>query len=78
MKPPKALLSMLLNYEHGILGVYMVPPMFYGEVPEAVVPSKFDKKNQFDRMKGQKISEGHHGVFISFKKKTKFFPNSNL
>ena len=52
----------------------MVPPMFFGEVPEAVVPSKFDKKNQLDKMKGQETSEGSYGAFNSFKKINEIFP----
>ena len=30
------LLTLLLEYYHGMLGVYMVPPMFFGQVAEAI------------------------------------------
>ena len=32
----KKLVELLSAYHHGMLGVYMVPSMFYGQVPEAI------------------------------------------
>jgi len=46
------LLALLLKYYHGKLGVYMVPPMFYGQVPEAVNLSKFNVPKYADSIKG--------------------------
>ena len=37
------LLALLLEYHHGKLGVYMVPCMFFGQVPEAIDLSKKEK-----------------------------------
>ena len=39
----KKIVKLLLQYVHGKLGVYMVPPMFFGEVPEAVKLSEYTK-----------------------------------
>ena len=57
----KALLS---QYEHGTLGVYMVPPMFYGDVPEAVRLSDFIVNKHLDKVRGD-IAE--RTVYYGFK-----------
>ena len=40
------------QYCHGKLGVYVVPPIFFGEVPEAVIPSEFNVSKQLDKVRG--------------------------
>ena len=42
----------LFQYCHGKLGVYMVPPMFYGEVPEAIRLHDSKVKKNIDQVKG--------------------------
>ena len=34
--------ALLVHYRNGKLGVYMVPPMFFGEVPEAVILEEYN------------------------------------
>ena len=34
--------ALLVHYYNGKLGVYMVPPMFFGEVPEAVILEEYN------------------------------------
>ena len=46
------LVQLMLEYFHGKLGVYMVPPMFYGQVPEAVQFSDFNVKKHLDGVRG--------------------------
>ena len=46
------LLALLAHYHHGKLGVFMVPPMFYGEVPEAVILSEYKVQKHLDRVRG--------------------------
>ena len=46
------LISLLSKYSPGKLGVYMVPPMFYGEVPSAIKLSEFKGEKNIDRVKG--------------------------
>ena len=48
----KKLAALILKYCHGDLGVYMVPPMFYGQIPEAIKLSKFNVKKYVDGVKG--------------------------
>ena len=48
----KKLADLLENYFQGKLGVYMIPPMFYGEVPEVVCPTETKDQKYFDRVKG--------------------------
>ena len=46
------LAALLSEYIPGKLGAYMVPPMFYGEVPEAIKFSEFRVSKYTDRVKG--------------------------
>ena len=43
------LLSLLSEYIPGKLGVYVVPPMFYGEVPEAIKFTEIRADKHTDR-----------------------------
>ena len=40
------------KYYPGKLGVYMVPPMFYGEVPQAIKLSEYKVEKHQDRVRG--------------------------
>ena len=42
----KKILELLQQYDHGKLGVYMVPPMFFGKVPEAPKLHEYKEKNK--------------------------------
>ena len=44
--------SLLSEYIPGKLGVYMVPPMFYGEIPEAIKLSEVKNIRRIDSIKG--------------------------
>ena len=44
--------ALLVHYRNGQLGVYMVPPMFFGEVPEAVILEDYNVPEHLDRVKG--------------------------
>jgi hypothetical protein len=44
--------ALLVQYRNGKLGVYMVPPMFFGEVPEAVVLEDYNVPKHLDRVRG--------------------------
>ena len=57
--------NLLTQFEHGKLGVYMVPPMFFGEVPEAVRPSEYKVKKHLDKVRGD-VAE--RTVYFAFKK----------
>ena len=46
------LVSLQTEYFPGKLGVYMVPPMFYGEIPEAVKLSEVKNIRRSDSIKG--------------------------
>ena len=48
----KQLEELSCQYCHGKLGVYMVPPMFYGDVPEAIRLSEFKVDKHLDRVRG--------------------------
>ena len=48
----KKLAALISKYCHGDLGVYMVPPMFYGQIPEAIKLSEFHVKKHLDGVKG--------------------------
>ena len=52
----KKILELLLRYHRGKLGVYMVPPMFFGEVPEAIKLDESIFPKQKSRVRGD-ISE---------------------
>ena len=52
LRDHEKILSLLKRYHRGKLGVYMVPPMFYGEVPEAVILSEYNVANQLCRVRG--------------------------
>ena len=52
LRDHEKILSLLKEYRRGKLGVYMVPPMFYGEVPEAIVLSEYNVANQISRVRG--------------------------
>ena len=43
--------ALLVHYHNGKLGVYMVPPMFFGEVPEAVVLEGYNVPKHLDRVR---------------------------
>ena len=45
--------ALLVHYRNGQLGVYMVPPMFFGQVPEAIQPSKVRYKKKRTGPKGR-------------------------
>ena len=53
------------KYYHGKLGVYMVPPMFFGQVPEAIQLSQYKVEKHFDNVKGD-IAE--RNVFYELEK----------
>merc|ERR1712051_720479 len=42
LRDHEKILSLLKEYHQGKLGVYMVPPMFFGEVPEAIILSEYN------------------------------------
>ena len=44
--------ELLQKYYQGKLGVYIVPPMFYGEVPQAVRLNKFNVEKHQDKVRG--------------------------
>ena len=46
------LLTLLLEYHHGMLGVYMVPPMFFGQVAEAINSSEKALSLAADNVRG--------------------------
>ena len=48
----KKLIELLENYCHGKLGVYMIPPMFYSQVPEAIKLSEYKVTNHEATAKG--------------------------
>ena len=61
--------ALLVHYRNGQLGVYMVPPMFFGEVPEAVILESYDVPEHLDRVKGD-IAESkfYHALNYYFKR----------
>ena len=63
------LLTLLSNYKNGMLGVYMVPPMFFGQVPHAVILSEDCEKKYLDKVRGD-IAENKvfHALKEYFKK----------
>ena len=48
----KKLLALLLNYQDGMLGVYMVPPIFFGQVPHAVILSEVKEDKYLANVRG--------------------------
>ena len=48
----KRIVALLEQYHHGKLGVYMVHPMFYGVVPQAVKLSEYKVQKYQDKVKG--------------------------
>ena len=48
----KKLIELLEKYGHGKLGVYMVPPMFYSQIPEAIKLSEYKVTNHEATAKG--------------------------
>ena len=48
----KKILSLLKNYHGGKLGVYMVPPMFFGEVPQAIILSEYNVAKHLTQVRG--------------------------
>ena len=63
------LVALLSKYFRGKLGVYMVPPMFYAQVPEAVRYSDFNVKKHVDGIKGDKAeSQMFHALKQYFEK----------
>ena len=48
----KRIVALLEQYYPGKLGVYMVPPMFYGEVPQVIKLSEYKVDKHQDRVKG--------------------------
>lgn len=61
--------ALLVNYRHGQLGVYMVPPMFFGEVPEAVIMKEYKVPKHIDMVRGD-IAENkvYHALNDYFKR----------
>ena len=61
--------ALLVNYRNGQLGVYMVPPMFFGEVPEAVILEDYNVPKHLDRVRGD-IAESkvYHALNDYFKR----------
>ena len=59
------ILSLLKKYHRGKLGVYMVPSIFYGEVPEAIILSEYNVAKHSCGVRGD-IAEGK--VFHALKK----------
>ena len=61
--------TLLVHYRNGQLGVYMVPPMFYGEVPEAVILEEYNIPKHLDRVRGD-IAESklYHALKNYFKR----------
>ena len=59
------ILSLLKNYHRGKLGVYMVPPIFFGAVPEAIILSEYNVAKHSCGVKGD-IAEGK--VFHALRK----------
>ena len=59
--------ALLVHYRNGQLGVYMVPPMFFGEVPEAVILEEYPK--HLNRVRGD-IAESkvYHALNDYFKR----------
>ena len=59
---------LLVHYKKGQLGVYMVPPMFFGEVPEAVILEDYNIPKHLDRVRGD-IAESkvYHALKNYFK-----------
>ena len=43
-----------VQYHHGKLGVYMVPPMFYGEVPQAIKLSEYKVEKHQAKVRGDR------------------------
>ena len=60
--------ALLVHYRNGKLGVYMVPPMFFGEVPEAVILEEYNIPKHLDRVRGD-IAESkvYHALKDYFK-----------
>jgi hypothetical protein len=48
----KKIFQLLKEYYHGKLGVYLVPPMFFGEVPEAIKRSEYKVPKYLDKVRG--------------------------
>ena len=61
--------ALLVHYHNGKLGVYMVPPVFFGEVPEAVILEDYKDRKHLDRVKGD-IAENkvYHALNDYFKR----------
>ena len=61
--------ALLVHYRNGQLGVYMVPPMFFGEVPEAVILEDYKVPKHLDRVRGD-IAESkvYHALNDYFKR----------
>ena len=59
----KKMLELLLDYYHGKLGVYLVPPMFFGEVPEAIKRSEYKVPKFLDKVRGDSAeSKVYHAL----------------
>ena len=61
----RKLKDLLRQYYHGKLGVYIVPPMFFGQVAEAVCLSEYTVPKHLDKVRGD-IAE--QAVYFGFKK----------
>ena len=44
--------ALLVHYSNGQLGVYTVPPMFFGDIPEAVILEDYNVPKHLDKVKG--------------------------
>ena len=60
--------ALLVHYRNGQLGVYMVPPMFFGDVPEAVILEDYKVLKHLDKVRGD-IAESkvYHALNDYFK-----------
>ena len=62
--------ALLVHYCNGQLGVYMVPPMFFGEVPEAVILEKYDVSEHLNRVKGDIAESKVYHALKNYYKRT--------
>jgi hypothetical protein len=61
--------ALLVHYSNGQLGVYTVHPMFFGDIPEAVILEDYNVPKHLDKVKGD-IAESkvYHALNDYFKR----------
>ena len=61
--------ALLVHYSNGQLGVYTVPPMFFGDIPEAVILEDYNVPKHLDKVRGD-IAESkvYHALNDYFKR----------